>query len=174
MHGMGMNEEDFIEVDEGMFKTNIRRKPETLWEKFDDKVILPLHWYILNPIANKYHNARWFFRNLRYFWKFLCEYRNWDSAYLHEGIILMLNDIKPGLEIFVGGEEEQKRIDEVTGLLRDVIDQKYHDDAFDEIEKGDLTKEERLAVYQRAKDREEEAMKRAFNIIGEHSLKWWS
>ena len=133
---------------------------------FDD-----LKYYFVTVPKDYYNEICWFFRNLKFFWKTLWEYRSWDYSYC---IDLFANSLERlGKSIEEGSEERRSAIKKVNAinelvmLLRHTIDDTdynlYNDDHLEitNVKKYD-------AEYRK---RREIVFKRIYEIIHGQSLK---
>lgn len=81
-----------------------------------------LYYVIYDTIREKLINLKYFFKNLRIFWKVLKEFRTWDYAYIPPVIVTMLtalrDDIKNGPEIELTSFKKASQIDKLIKLIK--------------------------------------------------------
>ena len=121
---------------------------------------------ILDDMVRAWYNLKWFFHNIKVFWKILWKYRDWDYAYLIDVNTVCLtqlaNRIEKGNEDKRASSKKVAKIRELITLLNRNIEDEYLIKYKEQISKGKTTYQK---VFEQAEIEKRKNAKAMFQIL---------
>ena len=113
-------------------------------------------------IKDTYYNIKWFFHNLKVFWKTLWKWRSWDYSYINDTHIMMLEQLANQIK---NGDEEKRsahlKYYAIQSLIRE-LKRNIEDEAWAIKEQKNLNYEETSKLYDSMLD---EHFKKIFRLM---------
>lgn len=120
------------------------------------------YYDVWTPVKDAWYNTKWFFKNIKTFWKTLLHYRDWDYKYVVDILIVLFDKLANRIE---QGFEESKSASKKVKAIRSLVYELKRD--VDEEtslleEKGIITRFEWGLTYDKL---QQERLRKIFRLI---------